>query len=128
MFKAYYSYLQVERMAGRCQQRNLRYGTVNIPRDVDRFWTAEMSFTFDALAANSSRSSPTPANNEVWFINFGRSEQSLSVTADSRYVVYRNIPTQWWSWQPCNAVNLQLQGGVWFSFLATKNPYMLKWH
>ena len=33
----------------------------------------------------------------------------MNVTADNRYVQNRNIPTQWWSWQPCYAINLHLQ-------------------
>lgn len=84
-------------------------GTVNRPGDTDTFWTAEMSFTFEALAMNSIRRSQRPSDNEVWFINFGRSEQTLNVTHDYVYVKNGNIPTKWWSWQPCGAINLHLQ-------------------
>ena len=107
-------------------------GTVNTPGDTDRFWTAEMSFTFDALAANSSRPSSTPTDKEAWFINFGRSEQNLNVTVDNRYVVNRNLPTRWWSWQPCNAINLHLQdrwGLVQFKrYLNDKRFNFERWH
>ena len=81
---------------------------MNTPGDVDKYWTAEMSFTFEALAANSSRTTEKPANNEAWFINFGRSEQHLNVT-NNTYVQIKGLATRWWSWQPCNAINLQLQ-------------------
>lgn len=84
-------------------------GTVNTPGDKDKFWTAEMSFTFEALFANSSRTSATLANSEAWFMNFGRSEQNLNVSTDNIYVKNQNLPTRWWSWQACNAVNLMLQ-------------------
>ena len=107
-------------------------GTVNTPGDTDRFWTAEMTFTFEALAANSSRSYPTPSENEVWFMNFGRSEQSLDVTTDNKYVVNNDIPTQWWSWQPCNAINLHLQdrwGLVQFKRVSNDKKFSFeRWH
>ena len=68
-----------------------------------------MSFTFEALAANSTRSQQKPNQNEVWFINFGRSEQALNITQDNRYVKAPGVPLSWWSWQPCDAINLHLQ-------------------
>ena len=68
-----------------------------------------MSFTFDALALNSTRRSSSPDDDEVWFINFGRSEQTLNVSDSNTYVKARGVPTDWWSWQPCGAINLHLQ-------------------
>ena len=107
-------------------------GTVNTPGDKDKFWTAEMSFTFRALAEKSERLSRiTPDDGDVWFMNFGRSEQMLNVTDNNTYVKARGIPTGWWSWQHCGAINLHLQdrwGLVQFS-KGTKEPFYFKyWH
>ena len=84
-------------------------GTVNIPGDEDKFWSAEMSFTFAALAANSTRKQQKPDKNEVWFINFGRSEQPLNISQGNKYVKAPGVATSWWSWQSCGAINLHLQ-------------------
>lgn len=109
-------------------------GTVNTPGDIDKYWTAEMSFTFEALAANSARARHAPAVDEVWFINFGRSEQTLNVSADNTYVQVKGVPTYWWSWQPCGAINLHLQdrwGLVQFkndTFVNQNNFSFKLWH
>lgn len=83
-------------------------GTVNTPGDVDKYWCVEMSFSFVNLAERSRRTQSNPADNEVWFTQFGRSEQNLTVVNGQ----YRKVPKsqiQWWSWQPCDAINLHLQ-------------------
>lgn len=106
-------------------------GTVNTPGDTDKFWTAEMSFSFANLSANSTRVSPTPYANEVWFIQFGRSEQKL-IVKNGKYEKAPNSTTDWWSWQPCDAINLHLQdrwGLVQFKKnLDDKNFRFQKWH
>ena len=38
----------------------------------DKYWSVELAITFDALAHNSTRASPVPADDEVWFMQFGR--------------------------------------------------------
>ena len=39
---------------------------------LDKYWSVEWSFTFEALAKESKRKESLPAADEVWFINFGR--------------------------------------------------------
>ena len=38
----------------------------------DKYWYVEFVFTFDALAHNSTRAISVPADDEVWFMQFGR--------------------------------------------------------
>ena len=91
------------------QQKVHAEGTVNQPGDVDKYWNVEMAFTFKALAKNSVRVVPQPSDNEVWFLQFGRSEQRLNVTKENTYVKVAGSKTDWWAWQPCDTVNLHLQ-------------------
>ncbi|XP_052820248.1 uncharacterized protein LOC128246081 [Mya arenaria] len=85
-------------------------GTINQPGDEDKFWTVEISIPFRNLALNSNRSQidPKPYSNEVWFMQFGRSEQNLTV-ANGSYVPQVLSEQNWWSWQPCGTINLHLQ-------------------
>jgi hypothetical protein len=83
-------------------------GTINTPGDVDKFWSVEMSFSFKNLAERSLRNQDEPRDNEVWFLQFGRSEKNLTVV-DGKYKVVPNSKTDWWSWGPCGAINLHLQ-------------------
>lgn len=109
-------------------------GTVNRPLDVDKFWSVEFSFTFDALAQNSTRTTPSPQNGEVWFMQFGRGYWKLNITSDGQYVKTSTVdyPEDWWSWQPCGAINLHLQdrwGLVQFKrSLMDKKFLFNKWH
>ena len=91
------------------QQKVYAEGTINTPGDIDRYWNVEMSFSFQALAKSSLRVVPEPSDNDVWFIQFGRSEQKLNVSADNKYFRIPRSKTDWWSWQPCDAINLHLQ-------------------
>ena len=83
-------------------------GTINTPGDVDKYWSVEMSFSFKKLAEKSIRVQDEPSNNEVWFLQFGRSERNLTVE-DGKYKVVPKSKTDWWSWGPCGAINLHLQ-------------------
>ncbi|KAL4221403.1 hypothetical protein ACF0H5_019661 [Mactra antiquata] len=80
-------------------------GTVNKPGDIDKYWTAEMSFAFSKLYELYDSK---PQIDDVWFIQFGRSEQNLTAT-NGKYEKVKGSSTDWWSWQPCDAINLHLQ-------------------
>lgn len=88
-------------------------GTINTPGDIDKYWSVEWSFTFEALAKESKRKESLPAADEVWFINFGRAEWNLTVTADNKYQKvaehWLHSNNSWWAWNPCGSVNLLLQ-------------------
>lgn len=83
-------------------------GTLNTPGDYDKFWSVEMTFSFKQLSYNSTRSNDRPDANEVWFMQFGRSGRKL-MNANGKYKIVPNSSSDWWSWQPCGAINLQLQ-------------------
>lgn len=106
-------------------------GTVNAPGDEDKYWSVEMSFSFANLAEKSQRVKPEPFENDVWFIQFGRSEQNLTVD-NGKYKKVPGSKTDWWSWQPCDAINLHLQdrwGLVQFKRnLNDKKLRFQKWH
>ena len=107
-------------------------GTVNDASDRDESWTVEMALSFKALAARSNKMSrKTPDDGETWFMNFGRSEQSLIVTDKDTYVKDESVPTSWRSWQPCGAINLHLQdrwGLVQFRKTTNEPFYFRDWH
>lgn len=107
-------------------------GTINKPGDEDRFWSVEMSFSFRSLAHESSRNQVEPMENEVWFMQFGRSEQPLVVNSAGQYEKMPNSTTQWWSWQPCGTVNLHIQdrwGLVQFKTNKNDKTFIFqKWH
>ena len=106
-------------------------GTVNQPGDVDEFWTVEFSLSFEQLKQESQRTSAEPENNEVWFLQFGRSEQTLE-NVNGEYRIKPNSTTARWSWQPCDTINLLLQdrwGLVQFRRTNTQEPFNFPlWH
>lgn len=106
-------------------------GTVNTPGDTDKYWSVELSLAFHNLAENSQRLQHMPSDEEVWFIQFGRSEQKLNITNGSYQKVNGSTP-DWWSWQPCDAINLHLQdrwGLVQFKRIASDKEFRFsKWH
>ncbi|XP_060577885.1 uncharacterized protein LOC132735000 [Ruditapes philippinarum] len=83
-------------------------GTVNTPGDEDKYWSIEVSLSFAKLAERSQRAQPNPVENEAWFIQFGRSEQNLTVEK-GQYKIVPGSESQWWSWQQCDTINLLLQ-------------------
>lgn len=107
-------------------------GTINNPRDEDKFWSVEMSFSFKSLATESNRNQAEPLENEVWFTQFGRSEQRLIINADGRYEKKPNSTTDWWAWQPVDTINLHLQdrwGLVQFKTNTDEKEFVFqKWH
>lgn len=83
-------------------------GTINNPADNDKFWSIEVAVPFKYLKDISSRVKWSPDENEVWFVQFGRSEQEL-IVLNGTYQGIFNSRTAWWSWQPCDTINLHLQ-------------------
>ncbi|KAH3711884.1 hypothetical protein DPMN_071560 [Dreissena polymorpha] len=82
-------------------------GGINDPTKKGTFWSAEMSFSFAALAENTTRTMPTPANGEAWFFIFARPEYKFKIV-NGQYVKDPDAPTEWWSWANMGAVNLHL--------------------
>ena len=84
-------------------------GTINLPGDTDKYWSIEMAITFESLYQNSNlKKRRKPLDNEVWFTQFARAEYYLDVSRGK----YKKSPQgveDWWSWQPCDAVNLHIQ-------------------
>ncbi|XP_053379141.1 uncharacterized protein LOC128548426 [Mercenaria mercenaria] len=106
-------------------------GTVNTPGDTDKYWSVEISLPFHSLAEQSVRPQPKPSDNQVWFIQFGRSEQKL-IVSNGHYEIAPNSTTDWWSWQPCDTINLHLQdrwGLVQFKHSIQDKKFRFdKWH
>ncbi|XP_052760386.1 uncharacterized protein LOC128203141 [Mya arenaria] len=109
-------------------------GTVNTPGDKDKFWSVELSMTFEQLANRSERVQASPQDNEVWFMQVGRAHHPLEVENGT----YQKVPNVsfdemgWWAWQPCDAVNFLLQdrwGLVQFKRSTIDNTFNFqKWH
>ncbi|XP_052820559.1 uncharacterized protein LOC128246410 [Mya arenaria] len=106
-------------------------GTVNKPGDIDKYWSVEMALSFDNLKDHSERVQPNPIDDEVCFVQFGRSEQHLE-NVNGEYRKKKNSTTDWWAWQPCDAINLHLQdrwGLVQFKRTLADNEFKFtKWH
>lgn len=107
-------------------------GTVNKSTDIDKFWSVEMAIAFHSLANGSDRVQDTPANSEVWFMQFGRAERELVPQNDGSYKTKAKTPSHLWAWNPTGASNWQLQdrwGLVQFKrSLNDKEFRFEKWH
>jgi len=84
-------------------------GTVNVPGDTDKYWSIEMAISFKSLYQNSNRKEQgKPLDNDVWFAQFARAQYKLNVRMGKYEKVYPTV-VDWWSYQPCDAVNLHIQ-------------------
>ena len=84
-------------------------GSVNKPGDRDQYWSVEISIPFETLADRTNRVQQHPRDNEVWFMQFARSQHILRLMKDGKYEIAPNTTGSWWAWQPSGAVNLHLQ-------------------
>lgn len=85
-----------------------REGTLNTFGDEDKFWSVELSIPFETLSEQSDRVRSEPEDNEVWFVQLGKSQPNLTVENGT----YQHGPYfnwHWWAWQPCFAHNMHLQ-------------------
>jgi hypothetical protein len=79
-------------------------GTINVPGDLDRGWTAEIAIPWEALAPEAGRPAP-PVGGDTWRINFSRVEWKTRIQ-DGEYVKLtdpdtgRPLPEDNWVWSP----------------------------
>jgi len=84
-------------------------GTLNNPADTDKKWTVEMAIPFSAFQLGTA--SQTPADNQVWRINFSRVQWQTEIK-DGKYhrktdpVNGRILPEYNWVWSPQGIINM----------------------
>lgn len=85
-------------------------GTLNKPGDVDKYWTVEIAFPWEAFKELTSATIP-PKENDQWRINFSRVEWQTEVV-DGHYkkvinpVTSKPYPEDNWVWSPQGVVNM----------------------
>ncbi len=94
-------------------------GTLNDPADTDRGWTVAVAFPWDDLAACRGGRRGTPAEGEVWRVNFSRVEWTFELV-DGRYHTppRETRPEDNWVWSPQGRVDMHrpdLWGAVQFT-------------
>ena len=82
-------------------------GTLNDPATVDRGWSVEIAFPFDALAKHNVGRANPPAAGDVWRVNFSRVEWTHGIV-DGRYV---KTPREHraednWVWSPQGLIDM----------------------
>ncbi|NOY77537.1 MAG: carbohydrate-binding family 9-like protein [Calditrichaeota bacterium] len=97
-------------------------GTLNHPGDVDRGWTVELAFPWEALAECAHKPAP-PRDGNQWRINFSRVEWRVQVQngtyekqCDPR--TGKPLPEDNWVWSPQGLINMhypEMWGFVQFS-------------
>ena len=80
-------------------------GTLNNPGDVDRGWTVELAFPWDAFASRAPVRRPAPG--EEWRVNFSRVEWRTEIR-DGRYVKVQGLKEDNWVWSPQGVVNMHV--------------------
>jgi hypothetical protein len=84
-------------------------GTLNNPADTDKKWTVEMAIPFSAFQLGTG--SQTPADNQIWRINFSRVQWQTEIKDE----VYhrktdpangRILPEYNWVWSPQGIINM----------------------
>ncbi len=84
-------------------------GTLNNPADTDKKWTVEMAIPFSAFQLGTA--SQTPADNQIWRINFSRVQWQTEIK-DGKYhrktdpATGRILPEYNWVWSPQGIINM----------------------
>ena len=79
-------------------------GTLNDPRDKDKFWSVEFAIPWKALAEYAHRPSP-PHDGDQWRINFSRVEWQHELEGGK----YRKVPNTKednWVWSPQGVIDM----------------------
>jgi len=79
-------------------------GTLNDPGDIDRGWSVEIAFPWQALKEYAHRPSP-PENGDRWRINFSRVEWQITTTGE-KYQKVPNTPEDNWVWSPQGIIDM----------------------
>ena len=85
------------------------YGTLNYPEDVDRGWSVEIAFPWEALAQYAHDRSTSPKDDDRWRVNFSRVEWQRERIG----MVYRKIAGKRednWVWSPQGVINMHIPG------------------
>lgn len=97
-------------------------GTINEPGDIDKNWTVEIAFPWQAFKEIAETDAP-PKNNDQWRINFSRVEWKTKIV-ENKYQKEINpstgkpFPEDNWVWSPQGVVNMhypEMWGYVQFS-------------
>jgi hypothetical protein len=79
-------------------------GTLNVPGDTDRGWSAELAVPWSALGELARRKSP-PADGDQWRVNFSRVEWPVTVVDGA----FRPMPGRSehnWVWSPQHVIDM----------------------
>ena len=84
-------------------------GTLNNPADTDKKWTVEMAIPFSAFQLGTA--SQTPADNQIWRINFSRVQWQTEIkdgiyTRKTDPATGRILPEYNWVWSPQGIINM----------------------
>lgn len=86
-------------------------GTLNDPRDEDRFWSVEVAMPWKSLERFAGSVSSPPKTGEVWRVNFSRVQWRHEVV-DGKYVKIPKdkSPEDNWVWSPIGRVDMHRPG------------------
>ncbi len=79
-------------------------GTLNDPRDVDRWWSVEIALPWRALGQYSLQPSP-PVAGDRWRVDFSRVEWQIDLSS-GRYVKVPKKPEDNWVWSPTGIIDM----------------------
>ncbi len=79
-------------------------GTLNDPRDKDKYWSVEFAFPWKALAGYAHRPAP-PRDGDQWRINFSRVEWQHQVK-DGKDQKVPNTHEDNWVWSPQGVIDM----------------------
>ena len=91
-------------------------GTLNDPRDTDRWWSVELAFPWAVLKEYTRRPAP-PRDGDQWRVNFSRVQWDIEPSGGG-YRKLPNRPEHNWVWSPQGAIDMhrpELWGYVQFS-------------
>jgi len=80
------------------------HGTLNDPRDIDKGWTVELAFPWEALGKLSKQPAP-PRDGDQWRVNFSRVEWQFDVV-DGKYSRVKDRRDENWVWSPQGVMDM----------------------
>jgi hypothetical protein len=102
-------------------------GTLNDPTDIDRFWSVEIAFPWQALAEFTGALPCPPQNGNQWRFNFSRVQWQHQIV-NGVYQKIPQTPEHNWVWSPQGIIDMHRPERWGYVQFSTATPHTATFH